>query len=182
MKIGITYLAWISLVVAFCAWGAVVYIAFSLQDQAASNANSTAQSEQQLDRIAYAQRLAALASDTKDERTRLESIVQPDIVAIVNVIEAAGKSVKVNATVSDALSEGGPQALPGGQSLQTVAFVVQAQGSFASLMQLAALFEHLPLSSSVEQLELEHTPSADTKVAPWHLAARIRVMTTSISI
>jgi hypothetical protein len=65
--------------------------------------------------------------------------------------------------------------------LQAVAFVVQAQGSFSSLMKLVALFEHLPLVSSVGEIDLERTAAANQKAGLWHLTARIRVLTTAIS-
>jgi hypothetical protein len=158
----------------------VLYAAFSIQTQALSSATEVAQSQQQLDRIAYVQRLSALASDTKDERATLESLVQPDVVSIVNTIEAAGQSAHISATVSDALPEGPLQQLPGGESLQAVAFVVQAHGTFPEMMKLGALFEKLPLASSVEQFDLEHTSAGDQTVS-WSLTARIRVMTTSVS-
>ena len=182
MRNRITYIAWFSLLAALGLWGAVLYAAFWIQGQAAESAHSAAQSAQQLDRLAYTQRLSALASDTKDARLQLERLVQPDAVTIVNTIESAGKSARVNATVSDAISEGASQQLPGGASLQAVAFIVQAQGAFLDMMKLAGLFEQLPLMSVVEQLNIERSTGGDTaKASSWRMTARIRVLTTAIS-
>ncbi|MEK7601166.1 MAG: hypothetical protein AAB480_01370 [Patescibacteria group bacterium] len=181
MKTRSTYIGWLSLCVAFGLWGAVIYAALSIQTQARVSATNVAQSEQQIDRAARMLRLSGLVADTKDERARLDSLIQSDVVSIVDTIEAAGAAARVKATVSDALPQGVSRELPGGEPLQTVAFVVQAQGSFSSLMKLVALFEHLPLVSSVEEIDLEQSAGANPKTATWHLTARIRVLTTAIS-
>ncbi len=175
------YIGWLSLGLAFGLWGAVIYTAFSIQTQAQTSATSVAQSEQQIDKAARTLRLSGIVSDTKDERVRLDGLIQSDVVSVVNIIEAAGAAAYVSATVSDALPEGVARELPGGPPLQAVAFVVQAQGSFSSLMKLVALFEHLPLVSSVVELDLERNAATNPKVASWHLTARIRVLTTAIS-
>lgn len=158
-----------------------MYAALSIQTQAQVSATNVAQSEQQVDRAARTLRLSGIVADTKDERERLDTLIQPDVVSIVDTIEAAGAAARVKATVSDALPQGISRELPGGQPLQAVAFVVQAQGSFSSLMKLLALFEHLPLVSSVEEVDLEQSSAANPKTATWHLTARIRVLTTTIS-
>ena len=181
MKTRNAYIGWLSLGLALGLWGAVLYVALFIQTQAQLSATSVAQSERQIDRAARMLRLSGIISDTKDERARLDGLVQSDVVSVVDIIEAAGVSANVNATVSDALPEGVFSELPGGPPLQTVAFVVQAQGSFSSLMKLVELFEHLPLVSSVGEIDLERTAAANPKLATWHLTARIRVLTTAIS-
>ena len=181
MNIHITYIAWLLLVAAFGLWGAVVYVALSIQTQAQASATDVAQSQYQLDRVAYAQRISALAADTKDERQRLDSLVQSDLVSIVGIIEEAGKNARIKATVSDALPDASQRELPGGALLQVVSFVVQAQGTFSDMIKLAGIFERLPLVSSIESIDLERATGGDPKVSLWHLTTRIRVMTTSIS-
>lgn len=174
-----TYIAWLFLFFSLLAWVAVVYAAFSIRGEAASSASTAESADQQLDRLAYTQRLSSLVATTADERALLDSFAQLDVVSIVKTMEAAGKSMHVNVQVNDAQPEIGAQALPGGGNLQPVGFVVEARGTFSSLMRVTALFEHLPLVSSVEQVELEYLGTSGAGVLPWHLTLRVRVYTTA---
>jgi hypothetical protein len=182
MKTSISIIGWVALAFALCVWGAVGYAALSIQDQASMSASNAASSAQQVDKIAYAQRISALAADTQVERNQLDTLVGSGVVSIVNVIEAAGTSAHVNAQVSDAIPEGAAVGLPGGAQLQAVGFVVQAQGGFTALMQAVTLFEALPLPSSVEQVELQQATATDPHAALlWNMTVRIRVLTTAVS-
>lgn len=181
MKSRDTYLAWFALLLAILLWGAVLYTAMAIRTEAIASADSAARSETQVDKAAYTQRIAALATDTAQERAALDTLVQSDIVSIIDIIEAAGKTARVQATVSDALPEGGAQEMPGGSQLQVVSFIVQAQGSFSSLMRAISLFEHLPLPSSVGQVELQYLSTTDSRAQPWRMTVRIRVLTTAAS-
>lgn len=154
-----------------------VYFASSSVRQSAVALSATALNAQaQQDRLAYQKRISALAKDTQEERAAIESLVSFDIVSIVNKIEAAGKPLGLTVTVNDAQASGAQQDLANGDSLRAVTFLVQSEGSYASLMKLETLFENLPLASSVESVELQKLQDPKT---PWHLTARIRVYTTA---
>ncbi len=179
MNKNISYIAWSLLLAAACSWVGVWYVGAVIRDKATAAGAAAASSEQLLDKAAYTKRIASLAVETKDQRTRLESLVGKDIVSIANEIEGAGKSARVEAHVNGALPKGSVQILPGNITLQEIVFVVQAQGSFASLMQLVALYEHLSLPSSIQQVELEHLKGLDAKSPSWRMTIHIRVMTTA---
>ena len=180
MKRSIMYIALAALLLALCAWGAVLYGASEIRHLASKRAEQAIAAGREFDRTAYAQRIAALAADTEGDRMRLGELLQADIVTIIDIIEAAGKSARVTVRVSDALPAGGAEALPGGGELQAVEFIVQTTGTFSSLMQAATLFEQLPLPSSVQQIELERSTGEQSTV-PWRMTTRIRVLTTALS-
>ncbi len=179
MKTSIQFIAIGLTVAAMLAWAGVIYAGRYILSEASARASTAVTAEQELDRVAYAQRLKSLAADTQADRDRLHALTHANIVSIVNTIEAASREIGVNAQVNNALPVGQSEILPGGVPLETIVFVVEAQGTFAQLMRAAALFEHLSLPSSVEQLELERSVNAATGAASWRLMARIRVLTTS---
>lgn len=154
----------------------IYFAASSVRDSAVALSATAANAQAQQDRIAYQKRISALASDTEEERARLESYVSLDIVSIVNLIEASGEPLRLPVTVNDAQALGAQQDLPGGDALHAVTFLVESQGSYASLSKLEALFENLPLASSVDSVEFQKLQDPKT---PWHLTARIRVYTTA---
>ncbi|MFA7309437.1 MAG: hypothetical protein WC050_00880 [Candidatus Paceibacterota bacterium] len=175
-------LAWTLLALALVVWSGVIYGGMVILAEAASRAESASTAEQQSDRLAYAQRLSALAVDTKAQRERLDTLTHADIVTAVNIIEAAGKDLGVSVHVSNAIPVAdGSQSLPGGVQLQAIVFIVEATGSYASLTRLVSAFERLSLPSTVDQVELEYNKNADTKAVSWRLSARIRVLTTAVS-
>jgi len=175
MRTKIHIIAWTLVALAFCAWGAVWYVGTLIVSEATARAVNAATAEQQLDRLAYAQRLDSLAADTKAERDRLASLTHADVISIINIIESVGKGTHV----SDALPIGSPQMLPGNVPLQSIQFVVGAQGSFASLMRTVEALEHLPLPASIDQIELQRDAGSASKSVTWRLTARIRVITTA---
>lgn len=178
-SIPLTYISYAALTLAIFAWTAVFYEGTQLTNEAADRAATAATVEQLAEKRAYAARLNALAADTKDERAQIERIVQTDVVTIANTIEAMGKSAGVSAQVSDALPENGGVDLPGGGKIQPIAFIVQASGSFQSLMRLASLYEHISLPSQVQQLDIEKSGGADPKAPAWRMTIRIRVFTSA---
>lgn len=179
MKKNIHALALSLLLLAVAAWGGVWYAGSYILNEAGRRASSASVADQQVDKVAFAQRVKALATDTKSDRDTLDALMSNDVVSIVNVIESVGKNAGVSTHVNDALPLGDAQALPDGSSVRSVAFVVESQGSYASLVRLLDAFEHLNLPSSVEQVELQHMPTEKGKISLWRLSTRIRVLTTS---
>jgi hypothetical protein len=168
--------AYALLALALLAWGGIYVASSSVRASATALSSDVASTQAQEDRLAYQKRLAALAEDTQVERASLETLVSRDLVSIVNQLEATGKPLGLAVVVSDAQASGALQDLPGGGSLRTITFIVESQGTYASLMRLEGLFENLPLASTVDTLELQALQSQQT---PWHLTARIRVYTTA---
>jgi hypothetical protein len=136
MKKGIQLISWSLLALSILAWGGVWYAGSYLVREASVRASSASVADQQVDKIAFTQRLKTLASDTRQERGELDSLVSHDVVSIVNIIESTGSTLGVDVQVNDALPLGVSQTLPDGSTVRAVAFVIESQGSYASLMRL----------------------------------------------
>jgi hypothetical protein len=172
-------LAYGALLLALIAWGALLWGSSALISNAQTRAQSAANQEQIAAKKSYTARLAALAQDTRDQRAVLESLVHPDVVTIVNGIESSAQSIGVPAQVTSALPEGEPTDLPGGGKVQAIGFVVEAHGSFSNMLKTAALFEKLPIASTVESIDLEKAAPDGATASSWHLTAKIRVFTSA---
>lgn len=168
-----------SLALALCLWAFLFWGSLHLMASAEDRAQSATQLQADAAKHAYTARLAALAQDTSVQRATLESIVQPDVVTIVNGIEAAGKKANTDAQVTSALADGTATDLPGGGKVQGVAFVVEAHGSFASILKLETMYENLPLASTIESVDLEKAVAQGATAPSWHLTMRIRVFTSA---
>lgn len=178
MKSFATYLSWILLGVALCAWVGVWYAAGSIRAQAVATASAAQSTDQQSQRLAYQKRISALASDTEDERAKLEGLVKKDVVTIVNTLEAAGTPLGTKLSVKNAQAAGVGEELADGTKLRPVEFLVEGNGSFATLMRVVSVYEHLPLVASLSQVEIGRTVSG-TGASDWNLVLRVRVYTTA---
>ena len=170
-------LALLFLALAALLWGAVAYGAYETRRLATARASSALSAEARLDRDAHQRRLAALAEDTVSERDALDARTSLDVVAILTVLEKAGRDVGTDVQVNDAQAEGIVENLPTGDSLRALGFIVEALGSYASLMRLVSIYEHLPLISEVRHVEIERLNSES--VGPWRATIRVRVYTTA---
>ena len=168
--------AYALLTVTLVVWAGIYFAAVSIRAHAVELSSSVSSVQAQEDRIAYQKRLSALATDTQSNRAELESLVARDVVSIITMLEEAGKPLRLSVLVNDAQSAGVAQEIPGGGALNAVTFLVESQGSYASLMRLETLFENLPLVSTVDGVELQELQDSSI---PWHLTARIRVYTTA---
>jgi|GEM_PF-2265537 len=179
MNKSISYISWLALVVALLSWAAVAYAGIRIQETARTSGTRALNSDQQASLAAQKSRLHALAVDTQMDRESLETLMQSDIVSIANTIESTGRSAGVVARVSAAIPTGNPKEIPGGAPLYSVAFIVQAEGTFAGLNNALRLFEKLPYLATVEQFEFERGGSAEKNAPPWRMNVRIRILTTS---
>lgn len=172
MKIKITYLAWLLALFALLAVAGTVYIAWDLGNQAGDRALLRQDADAQVAKSANAVRMHALISDTEVERAALDQALATGAVASADAIEAAGKSAGVDLRVSGTL---GQQPILGiSANIQTIGFLVEAEGSFAALTRALQTLEMLPLPSAVERVNLEKG-SSDS----WRLSALVRVFTSS---
>ena len=178
------YLGWCLSALTFVALCLLALFAWNILGSASDRADATAQAQQASADQESLLRLHSLAIDTKDERAQLDALTHTDVVSIVNMIEAAGKSAGVNVQVSDALPVATPKAVSDKSTppLQAVDFVLAAQGKFSALIGAIQLIENLPVPSSINQLDIALTldvQGASTSGGPWHMSVRLRVLTSS---
>lgn len=126
----------------------------------------------------------ALARDTKDFRDQLDGITHSDVIGIADTLESVGRIAGVTLNIGSAAQElEKKKSTDSTAALHAVSFVVEAAGTFSSVMHAAALLENLPLVSSVQDMEFENVAalsgSGSAKSTAWHVTARIRVVTTA---
>ncbi len=175
--------SWVLLALALASWASVGYAAHLISETATQRSNDTRLALTKANQVALNQRVEALAENTKEKRKQLETIAGADVVSVIDIIDAAGKSAGIEAKVSDAAVASSLQLGKTTDTLRGLVFNVQGSGTFAEVMHAAALYEKLPLLSSIDQIDIEKQPSPDPKLPPWHINARIRVQTLiSVSI
>ncbi|MCR4325449.1 MAG: hypothetical protein NUV59_01435 [Patescibacteria group bacterium] len=180
MQKGLTYIAWASAFIALISCVAVVYFAQIIVNKEAEHADARRQADAATTRESARIRAGALVRDTVPARGELESYLQADVIEIVELIKAAGKSAGVSLQLSSALPESPPAMQPvSGPSVNAIGFVVQGQGSFSSLMHAERLFESLPLAASVDRLDISRTPGSRSSSGDWNMNVYIRVLTTA---
>ncbi len=180
MKINIQYIAALGVLLAVLAWTAIWYIGNNILDEASSRAAIASTAQAQSDRAAYTQRLTALVADTQQDRAALENVSNVNIVSIVTMIEGVRTKTGIAVKVENAQPQGAAAALPGGGSVNSFAFAVVADGTFAQIMNTIQVLEDLPVPSSVQQLEIAHTGDPANS-GGWHMSAHMQVYTTSIA-
>lgn len=176
MKALQTYGGWALLLLAIGAWVGIWFAASVIHSRALEAATTAQNTDQQAQRFAYQQRISALAADTQPQRAQLESLANHDIVSIVTTLENAGKALGVTVKVNNAQAVGSGEELPDGSVLRPIEFVLEARGSFTALMRALEVYEHLPLISSLTQVELGRTDTGSAS-SDWNLLMRVRVYT-----
>lgn len=171
--------SWVILGIALAAWVGVAYSHIWLHAEALERGSRAKTVEQQSAESARMSRIETIASETVVERGQLSELVHADIVSIASEIERAGKSAGVAAKVNAAIPAGSPKELPGGEMLQSIAFIVQAEGSFVSIVQFIRALETFPSFSSVEQFEIEKMQGIDQRPDAWRSSVRLQIDTTS---
>ncbi len=178
----ITFVAWGAVAIALAAWVAVAMFAWTIFTQESERSSRATDAEAVTARETASLRLRALARDTKSAREQLDALTKTDVLRIADMIEEVGKSAGVNVKINGAEPET-VQPPTKAQSLYAINFLVETEGAFPALMYAAALFENLPVFSSVQSLEFERAQNSDSsaknKKALWRLNARIKVMTTA---
>ncbi|MDO8562045.1 MAG: hypothetical protein Q7S05_04460 [bacterium] len=184
----ITFIAFAAAAAAAIAWGAFAMFAIDVLGKESDRSIRAVDAETISERESAAMRLHTLARDTKSDRDQLDILMQAEILGVVNIIENVGKSTGVIVTISGATPEteprkSGQQAGAVTRPFGTISFLVEAEGTFSSLMHTALLFENLPILSSVQNLELERISvlgsSPKTKKQLWRLSARIQVVSAA---
>lgn len=178
----ITLIAFAAAVSALIAWSAFVMFAWNVSSQKGNIISHATNAEAVAERENAALRLHALARDTKTVREELDGLTRAEVLGIADIIEGIGKSAGVGIKINGATPDSSPQSSDAAPDLQSVVFLVEAEGAFSSVMHAVLLFENLPVLSSVQSLELarvgDYAGPAKTKAPLWRLSARIQVMTT----
>lgn len=166
-----SWLSILMLLAAIVAWTGFGGLIFQVANERADYAEALSRSEEEATRGESAARLRTSVESTEAERAALESLLNISILRAVEVIEQAGRA----AGASDVrIGEATPVSSEAGK-VATVSIVVNASGSFATIMRTIALFETLPIPATLQQFELEKIDKANT----WRLTVRLRVLLAS---
>lgn len=176
----LSFISWFFLAGSIATFVFVVYQAGAIRATAEVQAIHAEDQEAQGDKSARAQRLSSIITETEDERAQLDAFAKLDVVAAVEMLEAAGKSAGIDVTVAGAHAESGT-ALATGELLQPITFAVNASGSYAALIHAVELYERLPLAVQIQQLDIVR----DTGLGAgrnWNLSMRIRILVIATSL
>ena len=173
----IKFASWILLAIAIVIWAGVAYSADMIRETALKRSNDTQLALTKANQLAMNQKVEALSEVTAEKRTQLTTLAGADVVSIIDIIDAAGKSAGVVAKVSDASVAGTVAVGKNGDTLRAVVFSVQGDGTITQVMHAAQLYERLPLLSSIEQIDIAKNQSSDSKAPPWHITVSIKVLT-----
>ncbi|MBM3260950.1 hypothetical protein FJY93_00865 [Candidatus Kaiserbacteria bacterium] len=171
-----TYLAYGSFAVAVAVWAAVGYFGSTVQGEQSAYLGRIIEAGEQAQKVAANARLHVLATNHKDNALRIDAYMAPDASMIIDSIKSVGTAAGVPVKISSAL----PGVVPKNQkNLHAVVFLIESTGSLDSLMRALALFDALPLPSSVESVDLSEEENQSGRTAKtWRMNARIRVFTT----
>ena len=169
------YKSWIVLGAGIGAWILVFFFIWHIEEKKQLLRSSQASVARLESERTSSLQLVSMARDTKDVRSRLDALVRVEVVSMVDTIDTVGKDAGVFIQIGQAI----PESAKNGP-LRSVTFQMSAEGSFAALSRAIALFETLPIPSSVEQVRFTYTGGSDSGAkGRWHMSARLRIMTTA---
>ncbi|MDO8481856.1 MAG: hypothetical protein Q7S75_02120 [bacterium] len=183
----ITLIAFVAVAAALVAWGALAVFAWNIMSEESKIRSHATYTEAVTARENVSMGLNALARDTKSGRDQLDSLTRKEVLEIANIIEGVGKStgvtVKIGGATSEPVTQKSGKSITVNTTMHAVNFIVDAEGTFSSVMHTALLFENLPAISSIQSLQLVRVQnsgdSAKAKTKLWRLSARIQVITTA---
>ncbi|MBI5003839.1 hypothetical protein HZC00_01975 [Candidatus Kaiserbacteria bacterium] len=175
-----TYVAYGAFVATVCVWAGVGFFVNHIQDKRIAYTARMAEAAQQANVAADAAKLRILANNNSERAAKLDTIMSSDVPMIVEMIKSVGTVAGVPVKISGAL----PTSVPKNQKgVQAVAFILESTGSFSAMMRVLALFESLPLPSSIEIVDLSREgqgAGVSSHVSQsWHLNLKLRVITTA---
>lgn len=163
--------AWGAFTVAIALWCGFGLLFWALYGERADFTQAQATMEQDALRGESAARLHASVQDTLTERASLESLLDMSILKAVEMIETTGR--KAGATDVSIGNASPLTGASGPKDLMPYSIVLNASGSFSSLMRAASLYETLTIPSTLEQFELERVDKS------WKSTIRLRVLLSS---
>jgi hypothetical protein len=165
---------WVALTIALLLWTLTLYAFWSIEQQKKAHVIFVSGAQEEIRLIAQSSRLRGLLNDTKNDRTTLQGIISADVIALVDAIDAVGKTVNLNVQVSNVQPEAQKKgALPG--TAIPVTLVVQSEGTFPEITRLVELLNALSIPTTIQQVELVRSGSL------WRLTARLKVLTASVT-
>ena len=174
----VTTLAWGSFALALVVCGGATFLALDFSARVAMRENAVTAAAQSSATAQDDAQLHSLAQNTQAGRDQLDSFLNVNVIDIAGIIQGAGKTASTTVTITGAFRVSLPAPAP--SDLHALEFVVQAQGSFSHNFETAELFETLPLSASVEELDFERLGSGNSSDA-WQLTAHIKVLPRPLS-
>lgn len=172
MKTFRSFSGWFALTVMIILWALAVYGYLSIEQQKNNYATLVANANAEAQTVAQASRLHGLMNETKGERAALSGVISADVIALVDAVDAVGKTIGIDIQVSNVQPEAPKKGAPAGAPIP-VGFVVQAQGSYAQISRLIELLTALPIPSTVQQFELARSGTS------WGITVKVRALTAS---
>jgi hypothetical protein len=176
----LTSASWIALLIAILSWGAVAFfLSFVLQMQS-ERAEYVANASQNNVQEGQATQLRVLARETEDERAALTDATNVDVLSAVNRIESVNASGTAVQVVSAQPVKTSAKATS--QQMNVVDLTARAEGSFSSVTRVMQMLETLPLTTTVQEIDMNHAPidpNAKNNSDTWTLKIRLRFYTTA---
>ena len=172
-----TFVALGSLLVAVFAWAGVGYLAWTVMTLS-KDVHVDTLPESDSSRIT-ASRVHAFLQNSSESRATLKNIASVDLLAAINMIELSGKPAGIKFRVSDASVS---PLTKNKSAVKVIGFVIEADGSYGSLLEALEMMEALPYPAVIDQFDLGRTPISDAASVSkeqWHISMRMRLLTTA---
>lgn len=171
-----TFIAYGTLGLAIVLWLLVGYFAWVLPDMRAAYAERIQKTTQQSDKDSADLRLRVAATESRARAQALNALLAADVPDITGAIRAVGVRAGVPVTINTAV----PSTVPGApKDVHAIAFVVEANGSLEALLRAVALFESLPIPSTIDIVDLTSETEESARAGEWRLNIKLQVLTTA---
>jgi hypothetical protein len=162
--------AWVMLMIAIASVCAVIYFDMHISQMQHDYLENQASISKRSAQESSAAHLHALLAQTQAQRSMLDSLVNTDVVSIVDTFDKVGKATGVTVQIVSTASESTP---PKTQKpiASTLAFTIETSGSFAQVIRSIELLSTLPIPSQVEQYDLSYGGGV------WTANVRVRIYT-----
>lgn len=170
-----TLFAIASILLALILWVVFGYLVLALPRERAQYAEALAVSAQEAVRAESAARVKAIIQDTEVERASLLSLLQVPVIDAIRIVEDAARAAGAReVAIGEATPLSPKSASPAAPPTTRVAVVVQAQGTFASLVRTVSVFERLTIPATLDGFDLAETEEG------WRLTARLTIAVAQI--
>ncbi len=165
-------MSWSAVLAAMFLWGAFWFFDRELQNERFRYADVLATQAEEGVREEMLARLRSTVNDTVNDRADIEKLVSVRILDAVQIIEQSAQRAGATGV---AIGEASP--LPSTanapKGIATYVIVVNAEGSFASVMRTISVFETLTIPATLTQFTLEKGEKT------WRLTARLTLLISS---
>lgn len=174
MRTPSVFAGWLILLCGVGSWIAVVVLAVGLTNGTTAYVARLQEAQHAMALNGSSARIHALAQDTALDRAQIDRSLTVDVVSTAVLLQHIGRTTGATVKLSDATQE--PVLTAGSAKLQPIGFLVQADGSFSSLMRTVQILSKLPLASSIERIRLNVGKAEGKGSTPWHLELYLRVL------